>query len=308
MTHAINIQNLGFAYNGESVLQNVSLTVKQGDFLAVVGPNGGGKTTLLKLLLGLLQPTAGSIDILGGSPGQTPHRIAYVPQHTSLRPGFPVTVEEAVLMGMNRKTRSRFGHRREDRERAVAALDRVGLAGRENFRFDELSGGQMQRALIARALASEAELLLLDEPTANVDPQGSFCLYDFLCNLGDEQDLTIVTVSHDLSILGSRIDSIACVNKQLLYNPTPELSDEMLKMLYGTHEHTCAMDEFLQTVSSQFGEGTSHHHHADHDHNHDHATQSDSENSTDTENTMDQVNGNSTGAGGTTGREGGNSI
>jgi zinc transport system ATP-binding protein len=252
---ALRLSGVGFAYGGEEVLRAVDLTVPRGQFLAVIGPNGGGKTTLMKLLLGLLEPTHGTIEVLGAPPGAQRSRVAYVPQHTTLRPGFPVSVLEVVLMGVKRETRKRFGHSPEDLSRAMEAIARVGLAGREGRRFGELSGGQMQRALIARALVSGADLLLLDEPTANVDPQGSFCLYDFLCTLGDEQDLTILTVSHDLSILGSRIHAIACVNRRLLYTPAPVLTDEMLQMLYGAHEHTCAMDDFMRTVSAQFGPG-----------------------------------------------------
>lgn len=258
MRPAIRTEGLCFAYNGLPTLTDVSLTVNQGDFLAVVGPNGGGKTTLIKLLLGLLRPASGRVEVLGGEPGQHLDRIGYVPQHTTVHPGFPITVLDCVLMGVNRKAQRLIGHHRRELDRAMVALERVGLFGREHQRFGKLSGGQMQRALIARALVTEAELLLLDEPTANVDPQGSFCLYDFLCNLASEQDLTIVVVSHDLSILGSRINSLACVNRTLLHNPRPEFSDDMLRLLYGAHEHSCAMDDFMKNVSAQFGrkEGT----------------------------------------------------
>ncbi len=255
MNPVISIHDLAFAYDGEATLADVSLSVNQGDFLAMVGPNGGGKTTLLKLMLGLLKPLSGTIEIMGDAPQRAMGRIGYVPQHTTVRPGFPITVLETVLMGVNRKNRQRFGHSKQDRDQAMNAVRQVGLAGKEQNRFGDLSGGQMQRALIARALVSEAELLLLDEPTANVDPQGSFCLYDFLRNLSANKHITIVTVSHDLSILGSHISSIACVNKQLLHNNKPKLTRPMLKMLYGTHEHTCAMDEFMKTMATQFGEG-----------------------------------------------------
>ncbi len=254
MNPVINLQNLAFAYNGEATLADVSLSVKQGDFLAMIGPNGGGKTTLLKLMLGLLKPLSGTIEVLGDTPQHAMGRIGYVPQHTAVRPGFPITVLETVLMGVKRKNRPLFGHSQQDRDRAIAAVEQVGLVGKEQGRFGDLSGGQMQRALIARALVAEAELLLLDEPTANVDPQGSFCLYDFLRRLGANKQITIVTVSHDLSILGSHVSSIACVNKQLIHNNKPKLTKPMLKMLYGTHEHTCAMDEFMKTMAIQFGE------------------------------------------------------
>lgn len=255
MPPVIEVQGLKYSYNGQPALTGVDLTVKQGEFLALVGPNGGGKTTLLRLLLGLLKPDAGTIRVLGQTPAASMGHIGYVPQHTSVQPGFPVSVMNTVLMGVSRASRPRFGHDNKHKDRAMAALERVGLAGREFMRFGDLSGGQKQRALIARSLVAEAELLLLDEPTANVDPQGSFCLYDFLCNLSSDDKVTIVTVSHDLSILGSRISSIGCVNRKLLYSPTPNLSQDMLEMLYGAHDHTCAMDEFMKTVSSQFGDG-----------------------------------------------------
>ncbi len=126
------------------------------------------------------------------------------------------------------------------------------------MRFHNLSGGQQQRVLIARALASRAEILILDEPTANVDPSGSFCFFDFLCSLGKSERLTILAVSHDLTIMASHITSIACVNHRLVFNPEPVLTEEMMTMLYGAHEHSCAMDGHIRHLSRMLAEEREH--------------------------------------------------
>ncbi len=250
---AICIENLSFSFEQQKVLHNINLRVEQGEFLAVIGPNGGGKTTLLRLLLGLLKPDKGTITVLGKSARASIGRIGYVPQHTAVQPDIPITVLDTVLMGAVRKKRQLFGYSQTQKEKALLALERLGLLAKENKRFESLSGGQKQRVLIARALAGEPDLLLLDEPTANVDPQGSFCVYDFLQNLAAQAGRTIISVSHDLSILASHISSVACVNKRLFHSPTPRLNKQMLETLYGTHDHSCSMDDFINSISAQFG-------------------------------------------------------
>lgn len=252
---AIHIEQLAFAYNGRSVLTGVNLRVEPGAFLAVVGPNGGGKTTLVKLMLGLLQPDAGNIRVLGEHPPQASRRIGYVPQHTHARAGFPITVLDTALMGVDRKRQGLFGRSRAARDKAMEALSRVNMQELSGRLFGELSGGQKQRVLIARALAADAELLLLDEPTASIDPHGSFCFFDFLCKMGEERRMTIVAVSHDMSLLTTRISAVAAVNRTVLCRPGPELSKEMLELLYGQHEHTCAMDDYISQLSRQYGPG-----------------------------------------------------
>jgi len=245
----VAIRDLTFAYNGQDVLSAISLTVAPGQRLAVLGPNGGGKTTLLKLILGILTPTSGTITVFGDVPGRHSARIGYVPQRldgVAERRDLPVRVREVVLMGLLCPGRCGFRYTAEEVDRADAALARVEMVGLSDKRFCELSGGQKQRTLIARALVAEPGLLILDEPTANIDPQGKFCLYEVLARIGE--GVTSLVVSHDLSILAAGVTAAACVNGRLSYAPEPRLNQDMLDLLYGMHSHTCPMDAFLRRM------------------------------------------------------------
>ncbi len=225
----VEIKDVWFAYNGLPVLQDVNLTVNQGDFLAVIGPNGGGKTTLMKLMLGLYQPIKGSVRIFGLPAGQASHRLGYVPQDVSIKTSFPVRVLDVVLMG-----RAKGGWWRhytpEDRQAAREVLERVEMWGFHQRRMAELSGGQRQRVYVARALISEPELLLLDEPTASVDAKGQMDIYSFLKELNTK--VTIVVVSHDMMALTSFARSVACVNHRLHFHDAPEITKDMLELGY----------------------------------------------------------------------------
>ncbi|THB71660.1 MAG: ABC transporter ATP-binding protein [Desulfovibrio sp.] len=247
MQRVIEVSKVSFAYTDAPVLEKVDLCVHQGDFLAVVGPNGGGKTTLLKLILGLLTPDSGEVRVFGRSPKNARARMGYVPQYADLQPGFPITVLQVALMGLPGSRLSGFTHTRKEKSLARQALARVGVADLERRRMDALSGGQRQRVLVARALASNPELLIFDEPTSNIDPHGKFCFYEMLAELG--QDMTIVVVSHDLSVTAAKVSSVACVNHTLLHNSKPEFTPEMLTLLYGAHGHTCPMGEYIDSVS-----------------------------------------------------------
>ena len=206
----IEVSEVCFAYGGQEVLHNVSFRIGAQALVAVVGPNGGGKTTLLKLLLGELTPRYGVIRVLGGTPGEARTRIGYVPQAVPFDPRLPVSVREAVLMG--RVAKSRFGaYGRADRQAAGDALERVGLAGFERRAFAELSGGERQRVLIAQALAGGSELLLLDEPVANVDPEHTSHLYALFKALTEE--VTVMMVSHNLSVVTGHATHVLCVNR-----------------------------------------------------------------------------------------------
>lgn len=265
MTPAISFDHVSFSYactpsaktaNDISttepnwVLNDVDFTINKGEYLAILGPNGGGKTTLLKLMLGLLQPTQGQILLAGQAPQHSVSRIGYVPQYTQARPDFPITVMDAVLMGM--VGRRFFGtHWRKDSEttgRASSILEQVGLKGFEKAHFAKLSGGQRQRVIVARALISEPEILLLDEPTASIDPHGAFCFYEFLSSLQGPR--TIVVVSHDLSITSTNCSAIAFVNRQVVVHRGTTLSPDMLHMLYGQHGGACPINSFIDTISS----------------------------------------------------------
>jgi len=206
----IEVSDVCFAYGRQEVLHNVSFRIAANALVAVVGPNGGGKTTLLKLLLGELTPLFGSVRVLGVMPGEARTRVGYVPQAVPFDPRFPLSVSEAVLMG--RVAKSRFGaYGREDHRVAREALERVDLAGFENRAFAELSGGERQRVLIAQALAGGSEVLLLDEPVANVDPEHTSHLYELFKKLTAE--VTVMMVSHNLSVVTGHATHVLCVNR-----------------------------------------------------------------------------------------------
>ena len=227
----IEINDLSFAYEERPVLENVGFHVHGGDFAAIVGTNGGGKTTLLKLMLGLLKPQTGSIRIFGNSPEKARRRIGYMPQQAKFDAQFPITVQEVVLT-------SRLGghpwlgyYTREDRRQAQLALEEVGLGEMGGRTFADLSGGQRQRVLIARALASQPELLMLDEPTANLDPQAEQDFYKLLHRLNER--LTVVMVSHDLNFVSSFVNTVVCVNRRVVVHPTAEVPTGMAGDLKG---------------------------------------------------------------------------
>jgi len=251
----LSITGLHFAYNGgDPVLDNVNLTARRGDYIAILGPNGGGKTTLIKCLLGMLTPQRGSVRVFGKPPKEALGRIGYVPQYATARETFPITVLDVVLMGAMNGSSTIFtsGWKRGkgNAEKALHALQLVGMEGREKLTLRQLSGGQRQRVIVARALMGDPDLLLLDEPTANIDPQGKFCFYEFLASLPGH--ITTIVVSHDLSITASAFTGIAIVNRTLLYNRGNTLTEGQLAMLYGTHEPSCPMGTFISTVSSMF--------------------------------------------------------
>ena len=207
---AIDVRDVCFAYGGNEVLHNVSFGIPRGAFVAVIGPNGGGKTTLLRLLLGDLAPLFGEVRVLGGAPAAARRRTGFVPQQIAFDPDFPATVLEAVMLGRV-ADRVFGGFSRADREAAREALGLVGLADFGGRPFAALSGGQRQRVAIAQALAAGPELLLLDEPTANVDPATEADLYALFSRLAGER--TLVVVSHNLSVVAARATHLLCVNR-----------------------------------------------------------------------------------------------
>lgn len=222
--------DLSFRYgrNAPLVLEDVALSIEKGESLAVIGPNGGGKSTLLKLMLGLLEPAGGRIRILGKSPTKARKKIGYVPQAIRFDHMFPITSLEIVLMGrLDRLTVGRFP--KECREVALAALEEVGLADLAQRPFSDLSGGQRQRVLIARALACEPELLLLDEPTANIDLSVEEQLLETLAHL--RHKVTILLVTHDLDLISTVGDSVLCVNHRVHRHSLP-LSGDTIREIY----------------------------------------------------------------------------
>ena len=252
----IELSGVCFDYDGREVLSDVDLTVRTGDFLAIIGPNGGGKTTLVKLILGLLSPKAGTVRVLGADPLSVRPAVGYVPQHALIQPSFPVTVRDVVLLGLRHgdgllSARRWPGYGASEKQKALDTLHMVDMADLAERRFDALSGGQKQRVLVARALVSDPALLLFDEPTSNIDPQGKVCLFDLLSSLSSA--ITIVMVSHDLISASTRISSVAAVNRKLIQNRSRELTPTMLELIYGTHDASCPMDDYIKGMSSIFG-------------------------------------------------------
>jgi zinc transport system ATP-binding protein len=240
-TTVIDIRDLCFRFNGAPVLHHVDLAVHEGDFLAVIGPNGGGKTTLLKLMLGLLTPASGSIRIFDRPPQAVSHRIGYVPQDVNINTRFPVSVLDVVLMGRLRPGRSLLRHTAADRARAAEMLDRVEMADLRDRRIGALSGGQKQRVMVARALAGEPDILFLDEPTASIDAKGQGEFHRLLKDLN--RSITILVVSHDLMVVSGFANSVACVNQSLHYHDKAEVTADMIDMMYRcAHDESCPVE------------------------------------------------------------------
>lgn len=232
MTVAIKVQNLNVYYGNICALKDINLTIPTGDFLGVIGPNGGGKSTLLKALLGLIKPRSGQVEILGQSPEESRNLIGYVPQIAGINRHFPITVREVVLMGRLAGARVLFySYTEADLEIVEHLLNRLKISHLAHRQIGQLSGGQLQRVLIARALAVEPQMLLLDEPTANLDARSSSDIFCFLQELN--RHLTILMVTHDTIALSSCVKNIACINQSLYYHGEPVLDTNLVQQLYG---------------------------------------------------------------------------
>lgn len=212
--YVIAVDQLSFNYGAESVLRNVTFKMGSGEFLGIIGPNGGGKTTLLKLILGFLRPTTGEIKVFGENPVAARSKMAYVPQGLRFDRQFPISVKELVLTGRLSRLPWYGMYSREDYAAVDEALAKVNLSNLKEQPFGTLSGGQAQRALIARALVSEPKLLLLDEPTASVDPQAEADIYNILQSLRDQ--ISVVMVTHDLKATVDLVDKVLLVQGEVV--------------------------------------------------------------------------------------------
>ena len=228
--YAMELKGVTFSYDKTPILEDVTFSLKQGDFLGIMGPNGGGKTTLLKLFLGILIPDKGEIRVLGQTPHDAKHRVGYVPQYTDLNLDFPVSALDIVLMGRLRQSRIGRWYSRKDRSKAEEVLEKVGMWDYRHMHIGELSGGQRQRIFIARALATDPEIFFLDEPTASVDPEFETDLYSFLRELN--KDITIVLITHDIGVISRNVKSVACVNRTMMFHEEGKISLEMIDMAY----------------------------------------------------------------------------
>jgi zinc transport system ATP-binding protein len=236
-TAAIEVSDLSFSYNGSPILSDVNLTIGSRDCVSIVGPNAGGKTTLLKLFLGLLKPQTGKVLVFDKTPQQSRSRIGYMPQYMQYDPEFPVTVMDVVEMGCFGR---RGGAKLSERDASLAALEEVGIVDKSTSRFSELSGGQRQRVLIARAIVSDPDVLMLDEPTSNLDfvVEGRF--YELLSKLNER--MTIIIVSHDVGFVSNFVKRVFCVNNKVVEHPAACLSGELISELYGSDMHMVRHD------------------------------------------------------------------
>ena len=231
----IEICDLIFSYEGPTILENIQLDIEAKEFVGMVGPNGSGKTTLLKIILGLLKPDKGSVKVLGKLPHESVKEIGYMPQLATFSRNFPITVEETVLMGRLGKT-SKIGlFSKSDKELAAESMEAVEVINLRKRPIGSLSGGQLQRVLIARALTCNPEIMILDEPTANVDMKVEKDIFDLLKKLNEK--ITIIVVTHDIGFISQYITKVACINRTLICHPTSQLTGETIENLYGTHVH-----------------------------------------------------------------------
>jgi zinc transport system ATP-binding protein len=239
----IDFSRVNFSYDTDPVLQDATFSIGEKEIICIIGPNGSGKTTLLRLILGLVKPRQGSVTVFGQPPQRVRHLIGYVPQQTLYDPEFPVNVLDVVLMGRLGRTLT-GAYSAQDRAAAHQSLSEVGLVDMITRPFAALSGGQRQRVLIARGLVSSPRLLLLDEPTSNVDQSTTQKLYQILKDLSTR--MTVVFVSHDVGIVTSIVTSVLCVNQTVSIHPTSSLTGETLATLYEgamalvRHDHRCA--------------------------------------------------------------------
>ena len=228
----IELTDVSFSYDlGPPVLEHVSLSVADGEFLGLVGPNGGGKTTLLKLVLGLLRPTSGKVSVVGVAPQASRRIIGYVPQYARFTRDFPITVEETVLMGRLGATRLLGGYCTADRQAAQLAMTETEVLDLRQRHLATLSGGQLQRVLVARALVCDPRILILDEPTANIDMRAESEIFDLFKTLN--QRMTIVVVSHDIGFISRYVTRVACLNRTLLCHQPVPIGSEVIEKLYG---------------------------------------------------------------------------
>lgn len=231
----VEIKDLNFSYGNIPALRNVTLTIDAGDFVGIIGPNGGGKTTLLRLMLGLLEPDSGTLRISGMTPRRARGLIGYVPQTPHIEAGFPMRVREAAAMGLmtSRSVFPRFS--RADWDKVFRALDMTGITSLADRGYGELSGGQRQRVLIARALVSEPKLILMDEPTAQVDTSAEKSIMELLAEL-NRNGITIALVSHDVGFISTFVTRVVCVNREVHQHLCSEIMPEdVAHELYNSH-------------------------------------------------------------------------
>ena len=228
----VEFDDVSFSYGSVPVLENVSFTIDRSEFFGLIGPNAGGKSTLLKLMLGLLKPDGGEIRLFGENPATARKRVGYVPQHPTFSRRFPISAVEVVLLGLLGMDRDLGGFHARDRKKAMDAMDAAEIADIAGRSINTLSGGQLQRVLIARALVCDPELLILDEPTANVDLRAEEDIFALLREYSAH--MTIVVVSHDVAFISGYVGRVGCLNRTLVCHETADISGRTIEELYGS--------------------------------------------------------------------------
>jgi ABC-type Mn/Zn transport systems, ATPase component len=229
---AVHVDNLSVYYGQTPAIAGVCLDVNDGEYLGIIGPNGGGKSTLLKAILGLVPKTSGTIQIYGKAFRENKGLVGYVPQFSGLNRNFPITTREVVLTGKLKQGLAPFyKYSKDDKKTTDELLERVGIDGLAGRQISALSGGEFQKMLIARALAVNPRCLLLDEPTASVDARSRDQIYTLLEELN--KHMTIILVTHDLLAISSQVRKLACLNGHLVYHGEPELTESIVNSLYG---------------------------------------------------------------------------
>ncbi len=232
---AIRLDDVWVRYGEVTILESIDLTIRRRDFLCLMGPNGGGKTTLLKVILGLIKPTHGRVSVLGDRPERKRRFIGYVPQISRFNYDFPITVLDVVLMGRIRHAGLLRRYSAEDRESAYRAIEAVDMLNYIDKKVSDLSGGEIRRVLIARALAVNPEILLLDEPMVSLDKSTKTKIYELLKDLNEDRKVTIILVSHDISAAPTYAEKIAILNRRILYYGSKEDGWRLLEEAYGDH-------------------------------------------------------------------------
>ncbi len=228
---AVRLEDVTFAYGGPPVLEHVELSVPEGEFLGLVGPNGGGKSTLLKIILGLLEPANGRVTVLGKRPRRSRRAVGYVPQYPAFARDFPISVRDTVALGRLGQSRALGGFGTRDRAVAQQAMKETDVLDLAYRRLGTLSGGQLQRVLIARALACEPRILILDEPTSSIDLRVESDIFGLLKRFAGR--LTIIVVSHDIGFISQYVTRVACLNRTLMCHQTDAISGKTIEALYG---------------------------------------------------------------------------
>ena len=241
MNPVIQIRDLSFSYADLPVLEHIDLSIHEREFIGVVGPNAGGKSTLLKIILGLLPPTQGMVEVLGERPARVRHQLGYVAQHPGFARDFPISVQQIVELGLLGRRNGQgtlatllpWRPNSDDRARVTKDMQEVEIEDLAGRRIGALSGGQLQRVMLARALVANPRILLLDEPTSNVDQRAENEIFDLLKRLNAR--MTIVVVSHDIAFVSSYVTRVACINHTLVCHPTSQIDTQLIHELYGEH-------------------------------------------------------------------------